>query len=175
MLGSQLDRLGAPFYPSYRERRARSVAPTATDEVLTRATAGHRATHGRPAGFGADAEQAGEGRVGGTGGSRPPAPPACDYGGMSAAGREALDDGRATVLAVLSQAYAGGAGRGPAGPWPAPAAGEPGHATAARADPSDTVTRVLGAPPPAGAAAAGRPPAAGAAAARACRRQYGPR
>ena len=64
VLGSQLDRLGAPFYPSYREQRAGRIAHTAADEVLTQATPGHRTADGRPAGFGADADAGCGGRVG---------------------------------------------------------------------------------------------------------------
>ena len=154
VLGSQLDRLGAAFYQGYRERRAGRIAHTAANEVLTRATAGHRAADGRPAGFGADAEQATQAASAAVLAMLPAAlPPAGDYGAMSAAGREALDDGRATVLAVLSRAYqlvppAGQRTLGrlrlsvsqamPARPEPAPA---------------DTMARVLGAPPPTGAVA----------------------
>ena len=76
-----------------------------------------------------------------------------DYSAMSAAGREALDDARATVLAVLSRAY-----------QLVPAAGQRtlgrlrlsvSQAMPPRPEPTpaDTVARVLGAPPPHGAAA----------------------
>jgi predicted acylesterase/phospholipase RssA len=152
VLGSQLDRLGAPFYRSYREQRAARIAQTAANEVLTRATAGHRAVDGRPAGFGADAERAIQAGSAAVAAMLPAAlPPVGDYAAMSAAGREALDDGRATVLAVLSRAYplvtaAGQRTLGrlrlsvsqamPARPEPAPA---------------DTVARALGARPPAAA------------------------
>ena len=106
VLGSQLDRLGAPFYPSYREQRAGRIAHTAADEVLTQATPGHRTADGRPAGFGADADQAAAAGSAAVLAMLPAAlPPVGDYGAMSAAGREALDDARATVLAVLSRAY----------------------------------------------------------------------
>ena len=58
-------------------------------------------------------------------------PPVGDYGAMSAAGREALDDGRATVLAVLSRAYQLVPAAGQRTLGLAPAVGQPGHATAA--------------------------------------------
>ena len=137
VLGSQMDRLGAPFYRSYREQRAGRIAQTTANEVLTRATAGHRAADGRPAGFGADAERARQAASTAVLAVLPAAlPPVGDYGAMNAAGREALDDGRATVLGVLSRAYQLAAGRRPAHPGPAPAVGQPGHATAARAGPA---------------------------------------
>ena len=62
VLGVQLDRLAAPFYGNYRDRRAARIARAAADEVLTQTTPGHRAADGRPAGFGADAEQRHRGR-----------------------------------------------------------------------------------------------------------------
>jgi predicted acylesterase/phospholipase RssA len=152
VLGTQLDRLGAPFYPSYRARRANQLARVTADEVMTRATAGRRAADGRPAGFGADAERAQQAAASAALGVLPAELPGVgDYSAMNAAGREALDDARATVLAVLSRAYplvpAGGQrtlGRlrlsvsqaMPARPEPAPA---------------DTVDRVLGPAPPPGA------------------------
>jgi patatin-related protein len=149
VLGGALDRLGAPFYGSYRERRAARIAQTAADEVLTRATAGHRAADGRPAGFGADATQATQAATAAVLATLPAGlPQVGDYGAMSTAGREALDDGRATVLAVLSRAYplVPPAGRRTLGrlrlsvgqampPRPEPA-------------PADTVARTLGAPAP---------------------------
>jgi predicted acylesterase/phospholipase RssA len=159
VLGSQMDRLGAPFYRSYREQRAGRIAQTTANEVLTRATAGHRAADGRPAGFGADAERAQQAASTAVLAVLPAAlPPVGDYGAMNAAGREALDDGRATVLGVLSRAY-----------QLVPAAGQRtlgrlrlsvSQAMPPRPEPAppDTVARALGAPPPAeavvGAAAA---------------------
>ncbi len=152
VLGSQLSRLGAPFYPSYRERRAGRIAQTAADGVLTRATAGHRAADGRPAGFGADAAQAMQAATAAAQAALPAGLPEIgDYGAMSMAGREALDDGRATVLAVLSGAY-----------QLVPAAGQRtlgrlrlsvSQAMPPRPEPAaaDTMARVLGPPPPAGA------------------------
>jgi patatin-related protein len=154
VLGSQLGRLAAPFYAGYRQRRAQRIAQAAADEVLTQATAGHRAADGRPAGFGTDAEQARQAAAAEVMAALPAGLPAVgDYGAMSAAGREALDDARATVLAVLSKAYPLVPPEGqrtlgrlrlsvsqamPPRPEPAPA---------------DTVARVLGAAPPAGGAA----------------------
>jgi predicted acylesterase/phospholipase RssA len=152
VLGTQLDRLGAPFYPSYRARRANQLARVTADEVMTRASTGRPTADGRPAGFGADAERAQQAAASAALGVLPAELPAVgDYSAMNAAGREALDDARATVLAVLSRAYplvpAGGQrtlGRlrlsvsqaMPARPEPAPA---------------DTVDRVLGPAPPPGA------------------------
>lgn len=158
VLGSQLDRLGTPFYRGYREQRAQRIAQTATGEVLAQATTGHRAADGRPAGFGADAEQARAAAVAAVLAALPAGLPAVgDYGAMCAAGRDALDDARATVLAVLSRSYplVPPAGQRTLGrlrlsvsqampPRPEPA-------------PADTVARVLGAAPP----AAGPPSAAG--------------
>ena len=155
VLGVQLDRLAAPFYGNYRDRRAARIARAAADEVLTQTTPGHRAADGRPAGFGADAEQATAAATAAVLAALPAALPAVgDYGAMSAAGREALDDARATVLAVLSRAYqlVPPAGQRTLGrlrlsvsqampPRPEPT-------------PADTVARVLGAPPPNGAAPA---------------------
>lgn len=158
VLGTQLPRLGAPFYPTYRARRADQVAQAAADEVMKRATAGRRTTAGRPAGFGADAEHAKAAAATAARDALPAElPPAGDYSAMNAAGREALDDARATVLAVLSRAY----------PL-VPASGQRtlgrlrlsvGQAMPARAEPTpaDTFDRVLGTDPP---AAAGASPAA---------------
>ncbi len=165
VLGTQPGRLGAPFYPSYRARRADRLGRVAADEVMTRATAGRRAADGRPAGFGADAERVQQAATSAALGILPAELPGVgDYSAMNAAGREALDDARATVLAVLSRAYplvpAGGQrtlGRlrlsvsqaMPARPEPTPA---------------DTVDRVLGPAPPPGARAGLAAPAEQAAA-----------
>ncbi len=160
VLGSQLDRLGAPFYRSYREQRAARVAQTAADEVLARATAGQRAADGRPAGFGADAGQAIAAASDAVLAVLPDTLPAAgDYAAMNAAGRAALDDARATVLAVLSRAY--------------PLVTAEGQRTLGRLrlsvsqampprpepSPADTVARALGTAAPAGTAAG--PAAAG--------------
>ena len=159
VLGAQMDRLGAPFYASYRARRAGSIAQFASDKVITQATAGRRAADGRPAGFGADAEHAREAAASAALGALPAQlPPIGDYGAMNAAGREALDDGRATVLAVLSRAY----------PL-VPAAGQRtlgklrlsvSQAMPARPEPvpADTVARTLAATAPAAAGPPLRPP-----------------
>jgi predicted acylesterase/phospholipase RssA len=106
VLGRELSRLADPFYAGYRQRRAQRLAQTAANEVLTQTTVGHRAADGRPAGFGTDAEQAQRAAAAAVLAALPAGLPAVgDYGAMSAAGREALDDARATVLAVLSRAY----------------------------------------------------------------------
>ena len=106
VLGAQRERLGALFYRRYRARRADSIARAASDEVMKRMTVGRRAPDGRPVGFGANsrdawdaANRAAEKAL------APDLPGIGDYDGMNAAGREALDEGRATVLAVLSRAY----------------------------------------------------------------------
>ncbi|MGP7999377.1 MAG: patatin-like protein [Streptosporangiaceae bacterium] len=155
VLGTPMDRLGAPFYATYRARRAGHIAQTVSSEVMKQATSAPRAADGRPAGFGADAAHTEEAAASAALGALPAGLPGIgDYGAMNAAGREALDDARATVLAVLTQAYqlvppAGQRTLGrlrlsvseamPARPEPEPAA---------------TVSRALGATPPAGQAAA---------------------
>ncbi len=165
VLGTQLDRLGMPFYPRYRAKRADQLARVAADEVMTRATAGRRTADGRPAGFGADAERAQQAAASAALGILPAELPRVgDYSAMNAAGREALDDARATVLAVLSRAYPLVPADGqrtlgrlrlsvsqamPARPEPAPA---------------DTFDRVLGPAPPPGARAGLAAPAEQAAA-----------
>lgn len=108
-LGAQLQpRLGAYFWASYREQRASSVARAAADEVMKRATAGPP-VEGRPAGFGADADHAMAAARKAAADALPRQLPAVgDYDrvhGMNAAGRDALDDGRATVIALLNRAY----------------------------------------------------------------------
>ena len=166
VLGSQMGRLAAPFYAGYRERRAQRIAQAAADEVLTQTTTGHRAADGRPAGFGADADQARQAAVAAVLAALPAGLPAVgDYGAMSAAGRDALDDARATVLAVLSKAY-----------LMVPAEGQRtlgrlrlsvSQAMPPRPEPTpaDTVARALVAAPPAGGIAGPAGPAGGATAA----------
>ena len=153
VLGTQLDRLGAPFYPSYRARRAQPAGP---DHSRRGDDPGHhwpaaRRTAARP-GSAPTRSALSRPRPAPRSASCPAELPRVgDYSAMNAAGREALDDARATVLAVLSRAYplvpAGGQrtlGRlrlsvsqaMPARPEPAPA---------------DTVDRVLGPAPPPGA------------------------
>ncbi|MGN6791006.1 MAG: patatin-like protein [Streptosporangiaceae bacterium] len=106
VMGEQMERLAAPFWDTYREQRAGSIARSASDEVLRRTTAGKRAADGRPTGFGADAEHALDAAHAAVQQVLPDQLPAIgDYDGMNAAGREALDDGRATVLAILSRAF----------------------------------------------------------------------
>lgn len=106
LLGAKLDRLGAPFYDSYRTRRADSVAQAAADEVVKRATAGRSGADGRPAGFGADSGHARSAALNAALAGLPSRLPRIgDYDGMNAAGRDALDEGKATVVALLSRAY----------------------------------------------------------------------
>lgn len=102
VLGAPMGRLGAVFYRRYRECRADHIARAASDEVLTRMTSGLRA----PAGFGAGAGEAW--KAANTEAENllsSELPKEGDYNAMNTAGREALDEGRATVLAVLSRAY----------------------------------------------------------------------
>jgi predicted acylesterase/phospholipase RssA len=103
VLGAQMDdRLGALFYRRYRERRADSIARAASDEVMKRVTVGRRA----PDGYGADARDAWDAADSAAENALSLELPAVgDYDGMNAAGREALDEGRATVLAVLRCAF----------------------------------------------------------------------
>jgi patatin-related protein len=106
VLGANMQRLGAPFWATYRAQRASSIARAASDEIMKRATVSPRAADGRPAGFGADAEQAlGAARNAAEQALPLQLPEPGDYDGMNAAGREALDDGRATVLGMLSRAF----------------------------------------------------------------------
>lgn len=106
VLGAQMERLGAPFWGSYRAQRARSVARAASDAVMKRTTVGRRAADGRPTGFGADAEHAWDAAHTAAQRVLPlQLPGVGDYDAMNTAGREALDDGRATVLAMLSRAF----------------------------------------------------------------------
>jgi len=160
VLGVHMDRLGASFYSSYRALRAASVGQAAAGQALTQATVGRRAADGRPAGFGADAEHAYRAATRAAQDAMPAQLPAVgDYGGMNAAGRDALDEGKATVLAMLSMAFQlvfGATQRRALGSLKAlvgqamPARPEPTHA--------DTVARAIGGQPQA-AAAPGAPPA----------------
>ena len=97
VLGAQLnERLGTLFYDSYRARRADSIARSASNSAMSQL----------PVRFGVDSKSvrdtaytavanalAGE------------LPEIGDYAGMNKAGREALDEGRATVLALIRCAY----------------------------------------------------------------------
>lgn len=106
VLGAQMERLGAPFYGTFRARRTESVARAAANEVVKRMTAGKRAVDGRPAGFGADSRHALDAATTAAQAALPSSLPGVgDYDGMNAAGREALDEGKATVIALLSRAY----------------------------------------------------------------------
>jgi hypothetical protein len=106
-LGNKLpDRLGKLFYQHYRDRRAASIARAASDEVMTRVTLGSRAPDGRPMGYGDDAQEAwlaADTKAKNVLSSE--LPEIGEYAEMNAAGREALDEGRATVLAVLRCAF----------------------------------------------------------------------
>ena len=166
VLGTQMERLGAPFWGSYRAQRARTVARAASDEVLRRTTVGKRAADGRPTGFGADAEHALDAAHTAVQEVLPVQLPAiADYDGMNAAGREALDDGRATVLAILSRAFqlvSSAAAKEALGQLRAQASkAMPGRPDASQAD---TVTRALGVVPDAAGDVPGAVAAAGLAA-----------
>ena len=106
VMGTSMDRLGAPFYSRYVDRRTDDIARAASDEVMERVPAGELAAGGKPSGFGSaareackTAKRAAEDVV------SPDLPSIGDYDGMNTAGRETLDEGRATVLAILRRAY----------------------------------------------------------------------
>jgi patatin-related protein len=107
VLGAQLDhRLGRSFYRSYRERRADSIARAASDEVLKRVAVGDRAPDGRPVGYGAEAHDAwSAANEAAENALSLELPGVGKYDEMNAAGREALDEGKATVLAMLRCAF----------------------------------------------------------------------
>ncbi len=106
VLGAQMERLGAPFYGRYRARRADSIARAASDQVMKRMTVGRRAPDGRPVGFGANSRDAwGVANRAAEDALAAVLPGVGKYDKMNAAGREALDEGRATVLALVSRAY----------------------------------------------------------------------
>jgi patatin-related protein len=102
-------RLGAPFWAAYRAQRASSVARAAAGQIMNRTAAGPRATDLRPAGFGADADHALDAAHNAAAAQLPLHLPGVGVydppNGMNAAGREALDDGKVTVLAMLSRAF----------------------------------------------------------------------
>jgi patatin-related protein len=101
VLGAPMARLGLPFYPRYRKRRADSIAEAAADEVMKR-----RAAQGLAVGFDTDASDAFTAARAVAEDALPQELPASgEYLAMNAAGREALDEGRATVLALVSRAY----------------------------------------------------------------------
>ena len=106
VLGAQAGSLGEQFYPRYLTRRASNIAQVASAEVMKRMAAGSRAPDGRPAGYGANSRDAWNAAYEAAESALPQAlPTAGEYPKMMAAGREALDEGRATVLAILSRVY----------------------------------------------------------------------
>jgi patatin-related protein len=106
VLGTPMDRLGASFYRRYRARRADSIARAASDEVMKRVAVGGPAPDGRPVGYGADAHDAwSAANEAAENVLSLELPGVGKYNEMNAAGREALDEGKATVLAVLRCAF----------------------------------------------------------------------
>ena len=104
--GQPMERLAERSYATYRARRADDIARQASAEVLAQVTSGGRAADGRPAGFGADAGEVLAAAHAAAFGKLPAGLPAVgDYAAMNAAGRDALDDAKATVLAVVRRAF----------------------------------------------------------------------
>ena len=100
------ERLAATFYPTYRDRRAGHIAVIAADEVLAQLAGMSPAPDGRPVAFGADVADARAEARRAAGAQLPVNLPAVgDYDGMNAAGREALEDAKATVIALLNASY----------------------------------------------------------------------
>ena len=102
-LGGSIEQLTQVLYQTYRDRRADHIARVAVALRHPRLDAATLASDGRPHGFGdadvvtAAAHQAVLDKL-------PPLPPG-DEAGMMAAGREALDDAKATVVLLLNAAY----------------------------------------------------------------------
>ncbi|UMB69454.1 patatin-like protein [Mycobacterium paraterrae] len=106
VMGMSMERLGLPFYSRYRDRRTDDIARVASDEVMERVPAGRLASDGSPLGFGSAAREACKtAKAAAEDAVQPDLPAIGDYRGMNAAGRETLDEGRATVLAILRRTY----------------------------------------------------------------------
>ncbi len=106
VMGASMERLGQPFYARYRERRTDDIARAASDEVMERVPTGQLAADGRPFGFGSAARDASSAaKSAAEAALNLDLPAVGDYDGMNAAGRETLDEGRATVLAVMRRAF----------------------------------------------------------------------
>ncbi|BBX47254.1 patatin-like protein [Mycobacterium cookii] len=113
LLGTQMQllvptkpRLGELFYRRYRECRAASIARAASDDVMTRMTTGQGAPDDRQVGLGTDADEALKAaNAEAENVLASELPEVGRYDQMNAAGREALDEGRATVLALLTRTY----------------------------------------------------------------------
>jgi predicted acylesterase/phospholipase RssA len=102
-LGGSIEQLARTLYRTYRDRRADYVAWTAVTPIRAQLDAARLASDGRPRGFG-DADVVIEAARQAVLDKLPPQLPD-DEVGMMAAGREALDDAKATVFLLLNEAY----------------------------------------------------------------------
>ena len=102
-LGGSLEELTQKLYRTYRDRRADHVARTAVTPIRGQLDTAKRASDGRPYGFG-DADVVIEAARKALLDKLPPQLPD-DEAGLMAAGREALDDAKATVFLLLNAAY----------------------------------------------------------------------
>ena len=133
VVGTQMERLGAVFYPRYRECRSDHIARAASDEVLTRMTSGLRAP---PAGFGTGAGEAWNAANAKAGDVLPPELPGVgEYDQMARAGREALDEGASHGTCGAEPCLSAAALRAAqAGSWHAAGEGERRDASPRRAE-----------------------------------------
>ncbi len=97
VLGAQMnERLGTLFYDSYRARRADSIARSASNSAMSQLAVG----------FGVDSKSVRDTAYQAAADALPlELPKKGDYAGLNKAGREALDEGKATVLALIRSAY----------------------------------------------------------------------
>jgi predicted acylesterase/phospholipase RssA len=102
-LGTVLDQVAEQLYHTYRARRAEHLARAVAKPALAQLTAAKPTSGGQPRGFG-DADRVVRAARDTVLGSLPPQLPAT-HGEMTKAGREALDDAKATVLALLNGSY----------------------------------------------------------------------
>jgi predicted acylesterase/phospholipase RssA len=102
-LGGSIEQLAQTLYQTYRDRRADRVARTAVMPIPAPLDAIKLASDGRPHGFG-DADVVSEAARKAVLDKLPPQLPD-DEAGMMAAGRQALDDAKATVVLLLNEAY----------------------------------------------------------------------
>jgi predicted acylesterase/phospholipase RssA len=102
-LGGSIEQLTQTLYQTYRDRRADHIARAAVTPVRAQLDAAKLASDGRPRGFG-DADVVIEAARQAVLDKLPPQPPD-DDAGIMAAGREALDDAKATVFLLLNEAY----------------------------------------------------------------------
>jgi predicted acylesterase/phospholipase RssA len=102
-LGGSIEQLTQTLYQTYRNRRADHVARTAVRPIRAQLDTAKLASDGRPHGFG-DADVVIEAARQAVLDKLPPQLPD-DEAGIMAAGREALDDAKATVFLLLNEAY----------------------------------------------------------------------